>query len=182
MTADSDLRERNLTEAFAFLDAGGDGFLTEDDLMVLAERVCKRFGLAEGERREAIIGAVHNWWLQLSEDCAADGDRISGADFAKAMTSGRGDPQEYFRQGLGAISVVMAQAIDQDGDGFIELEEYVGWFATISLSRDVVVAAFERLDADGDGRITHAEFVDGTEHLMLSQDAGDPGTAMLGQA
>lgn len=181
MPSESDLRERNLAESFRYLDAGGDGYLTEGDLMILAERVCQRFELPQGERRDDIIDAVRNWWNQLSEDCKSEGDRISQKEFADAMGSGRGDPQAYFRQGLGAISVVMAKAIDKDGDGFITLDEYIAWFATITLSREVVVAAFERLDADGDGLITHAEFVDGTEHLMLSQDAGDPGTAMLGQ-
>lgn len=182
MPQNTGLRDRNLAEAFSFLDAGGDGYLSADDLDVLANRVCERFALPEGENRDAILAAVANWWRQLSTDCPVVDGRISADDFAKAMTSGNGDPLGYFREGLGAISVVMARTIDRDGDGYIELDEYANWFSAVSLSRDVVEAAFHRLDADGDGRITHAEFIDGTQHLMLSQNAADPGTSMLGQS
>lgn len=181
MLDDSDVRERNLAKAFSFLDAGGDGFLSEEDVTALAERVCQRFSLTAGEQRAAIMAAVGVWWRQLEEDCPSDGGRISREDFVKATVTGRGDPLAYFRNGLGSVSVVMAKAIDRDGDGLIELDEYASWFSVISLSREDVVAAFRRLDADDDGRITHAEFIEGTQQLMLSQDARDPGTSMLGK-
>lgn len=176
----ANVRDRNIAKAFSYLDVNEDGFLSEDDVITLGERVCARFSLREGEQRAAIMSAIQNWWRQLDEDCPSGDGRISMDDFAKATVTGRGDPLEHFRKGLGGVSVVMAKSIDRDGDGLIELDEYVNWFSVVPVPRDIVVAAFERLDTDGDGHITHAEFIEGTQQLMLSQDAHDPGTVMLG--
>ncbi|MGD0609059.1 MAG: hypothetical protein ABSA53_36450 [Streptosporangiaceae bacterium] len=53
-------------------------------------------------------------------------------------------------------------------------------FRLADVSDEVVLAGFGRLDQDGDGRISTREFQAGAAHAFLSQDAANPGTAMLG--
>ena len=181
MESGANLLDRNLSAAFDYLDADGDGRISRGDLMTLSERVCERFGLTGGAQRDGILAATQAWWDQLAADCKPSDGGITRDEFTSTMRNGRGDPKSYFEAGLGRISEVMAEAIDEDGDGYIERDDYARWFAVTPLDQDIVRAAFERLDADGDGRITRAEFVSATANVILSDNPADPGTAMLGQ-
>lgn len=178
----ADLLKRNIDAAFAILDADADGVITSSDLTTLGTRVCEQLHIAGSQQAAAIQGSYASWWEQLRADCDADGDgRISRAEFAAAMLCGGGDPQAYYTQHLAKQISLIADALDADGDGFIEPTEYLALFgATPSLDPRVVQAIFERLDADGDGRITREEFQ--AAHLLLSSDHAHAGTGILGQS
>jgi Ca2+-binding EF-hand superfamily protein len=120
----------------------------------------------------------------LRADCDADGDgRISRAEFAHAILSGGGDPQAYYSQQMAKLVSLFADALDADGDGFIEPTEYRALFgAAPDLDPQVVQAAFGRLDADGDGRISREEFQAAIAQVFLSGDQAHPGTSILGQS
>jgi hypothetical protein len=169
-----DLLKRNIDAAFAVLDADADGVITSGDLTALGTRVCEQLHIAAGTQAAAILESYASWWEQLRADCDADGDeRISRAEFAAAMLSGGGD------QHLAKHISLIADAMDADGDGFIEPTEYLAFFgAAPSLDPQVVQAVFERLDADGDGRISREEFQ--AAHLLLSSDQTHAGTSILG--
>jgi Ca2+-binding EF-hand superfamily protein len=85
-------------------------------------------------------------------------------------------------QQLSRLFEIVADAMDIDGDGFIEQAEYAQLFHLANVGDEVVLAAFQCLDQDGDGRISTQEFRAGAAHAFLSQDSANPGTAMLGLA
>ena len=178
-----DLLERNINASFAIMDTDADGFLTSGDLNAHGARICEQLHIT-GSAADAILDGFLAWWEQLRADCDADGDgRISRAEFTQAMLSGGGDPQAYFSQQVGRTVSLVADAMDTDGDGFIELAEYQALFRSApDFDPQIVQAAFERLDADGDGRISREELQAGIAHLFLSGDQAHPGTTMLGQA
>lgn len=180
---DPSLRARNIDAAFTVLDADADGVITSDDLTAIGTRVCEQLHIAGSPQAAAILETYASWWEQLRSDCDADGDgRITRAEFAQAMLTGGGDPEAYYGQQLGKQVSLLADAMDADGDGFIEPTEYLALFgAAPSLDPEVVQAAFEHLDADGDGRISREEFKAGVAHLFLSSDQARPGTSILGQ-
>lgn len=174
----ADLLKRNIDAAFAVLDADADGVITSGDLTGLGIRVCEQLHVAGSPQAAAILESYASWWEQLRADCDADGDgRISRAEFAAAMLSGGGDPQAYYSQHLAKQITLIADAMDADGDGFIEPTEYLALFGAVpNLDPRVVQAAFERLDADGDGRISLEEFQ--AAHLLLSSDQTQAGAGM----
>jgi Ca2+-binding EF-hand superfamily protein len=179
----SDVRERNLRSVFAILDADRDGFIEGSDLAEMARRVCDLIGVTDGARRAAIKDGYLSWWEQLRADADQDGDgRISPAEFAAVVASGGGDPQAYYDQHASAAFRTVAEAMDHDGDGFIEQEAYCRLFEVTGMGPQAVLAGFRQLDSDGDGRLTTGQFLEGVAHLFLSQDPADPGTGMLGDA
>ena len=182
MSPGADLPERNLTVIFdAVLDTDGDGVITAADFTQLAHGICEQLGVPEGPKAAAIERGYQAWWEQLRADCDADGDgRVTRAEFAAAHLAGQGDPQAYFQEQLSRVIAIVAEAMDLDGDGFIELAEYERAFRVVDVGPEVVMAGFQRLDQDGDGRISTQEFEAGVAHAFLSQDPADPGTFMLG--
>jgi Ca2+-binding EF-hand superfamily protein len=114
----------------------------------------------------------------------ADGDgRVSRAEFAQVMLSAGGDRPWFHGRRTGKLVSLFADALDADGDGFIEPAEYLALFgAAPGLDPQMVEAAFERLDADGDGRISREEFQAGAAHAFRSGDQAIPGTGISGQS
>ncbi len=179
-----DLPERNIDAIFALLDADADGVITFDDLAALGIRVCEQLRIAGSAQTAAILDGYASWWEQLQADCDADGDgRISRAEFAQVMLCGDGDRQGHYSQRTGKLICLFADAMDADGDGFIEPTEYLALFgAAPGLDPQIVEAAFERLDADGDGRISREELQAGVAQALLRGDQVLPGTNIPGQS
>ena len=183
MAPESDLREKNVGSVFDLLDADRDGSITEDDLPASGRRALDAFGIADGQQRAEILGLYESAWEQLRADCDADGDgRITRQEFTAAFTAGLGDPRAYYQRLLGPVVGRVIEVIDQDGDGFVDAQEYARLFASQSLDEHVIRAGFERLDGDGDGKISTAEFTGAIAQMFLSQDPGDPGTAVMGHS
>jgi Ca2+-binding EF-hand superfamily protein len=179
----ADLRGRNIGSVFDLADADRDGYITEDDLVASGRKVLDAIGVTDAGLRAEIAGLYQLVWLQLRADCDGDGDGlVSRAEFTAAFTAGLGDPRAYYQRLFGPIIDRFARVMDQDGDGFIEAGEYARAFTSHSVDERIVQAAFERLDTDADGKISVAELGAAIGQLMLSQDPGDPGTAVLGHS
>jgi Ca2+-binding EF-hand superfamily protein len=179
----ADLRERNLRSIFAVFDADGDGIIVGSDFVKMAGLVCDLIGVTDDAKRAAFKDGYLAWWEQLRADADQDGDgRINMAEFAVAVASGGGDPLAYYHQAAGPVLKMMTEAMDRDGDGFIEQQDYLRLSDLPGMAPQAYLAAFGRLDSDGDGRLTPAQFQEAIAHLFLSQDPADPGTAMLGHA
>lgn len=177
------LLERNLGAVFDIWDTDRDGFVGEEDLAAAGRRLTDEFGITSGPRGMAVTSALRSWWEVLRADCDKDGDgRVSRAEFAAAHASGRGQPQAFYQELVSPVIEAVAQALDLDGDGFIEAADYARAFAAEGIAAEFVAAAFQGLDGDGDGKIGTAELLAAFTHLFLSQDPGDPGTAILGEA
>lgn len=177
-----DLHDRNIGAVFDLLDADGDGVITAADVSAMAVRFCDALAITGTEKGTQFAALWASWWEQVAADADADGDgRISREEFAAALLSGRGDPAAYFREQLGRMAAAEAEALDKDGDGYIEQADYAALFAVLGLPAETGLAGFSRLDADHDGKISTGEFVAGIADLFLSHNPADPGTAMIGQ-
>jgi Ca2+-binding EF-hand superfamily protein len=179
-----DLPGRTIDAIFALLDADADGVITFDDLAALGIRVCEQLRIAGNAQAAAILDGYASWWEQLQADCDADGDgRISRAEFTQVMLGAGGDRQGHDIQRTGKLIRLFADALDADGDGFIEPTEYLAFFgATPGLDPQMVEAAFEHLDADGDGRISREELQVGFAQAFLRGDQALPDTSIPGQS
>lgn len=183
MTSESDLREQNIGSVFDLCDTDRDGYITEDDLPATGRRALDEFHITEGQLRAEILALYQPIWEQLRADCDSNGDgRITRQEFTRAFIDGLGDPQAYFERLFGPVIGRIAQVMDQDGDGFIEADEYAALFTSQSMDEHVTRAAFERLDADADGKISMAEFTEALTQMFVSRDPADPGTAIMGHS
>ncbi len=178
------MRERNLGAIFdTILATDGDGIIDAANFTQLAAGVCAQLGVPDGPKATAIGQAYQSWWEQLRLACDHDQDgQVTRAEFTGAHLAGQGDPQAYYERQLSRLMEIVGDAMDVDGDGFIEQTEYVRLFELSDLPSEVTQAGFARLDRDGDGRISREEWQEGTAHAFLSGNPVDPGTAMLGLA
>jgi|ERR1700683_1833639 len=183
MNQPSDLREQNLKSIFAIFDVNGDGVISGDDFVEMADIVCDLIDVTDDAKRAAFKDGYLSWWERLRADADQDGDgRITAAEFAEAAGSGGGDPRAYYEQTAGPVLTMMTEAMDRDGDGFIEHEDYLRLTGLPGLDPQAYLAAFSSLDSDGDERLTPAQFHEAITQLFVSQNSGDAGTTLLGHA
>jgi Ca2+-binding EF-hand superfamily protein len=182
MRSGPDLREHNIGLVFDMSDSDHDGVITEPDLLAMGQRIINAFGIT-GPQRAEFLDNYRAMWRELCADCDSDGDgRITRQEYITAFSSGRGDPQAYFRELTVPIADAVERAVDQDGDGFITAEEYARLFAARDVDAECIRAGFARLDADGDGRITTGQLRDVGVQMFLSEDPADPGASCLGSS
>ncbi len=180
MNSASDLRERNIGAIFDALDTDADGMITAADVNGLAARACDQLGLTGTAKGTQLTDIWASWWEQMAADADADG-RISRADFVAAHISGHGDPAAFFQQEIGRFVAAEVEALDMDGDGYVEQADYAAFLAVGGVATEIALAGFARLDTDHDGKVSTDDLIAGTAQLFLSQDPADHGTAMLGQ-
>ena len=72
-------------------------------------------------------------------------------------------------------------AIDTNGDGGIEVEEFTAYFKSLSVT-DAAVAnqVFQAMDANHDGSLSREEFSAFGNEFFLSQDANSPSRFFFG--
>jgi len=175
------LQLKKLPKMFALNDNNGDGIIAQEDFEEAA-RVLARFrGLAPGTSEyEDLHRTVMARWNNLRETCDADGDnRVTLKEWLAYWDKILATDGEYERVGK-PFSVVVARALDLDGDGQISPEEYAQWLSRWGVDERVALDCFARLDLNGDGHLFVDEFVTLVAEYFQSSDPRSPGNWLLG--
>ncbi len=158
------------SEIFArILDQNEDGTLNWVDLAASARVISARLDLDE-KTETALYAAFHAWWVELRE--MADDDRdgtVSREEYADAVYEG---------SALRAAMDAVADAVDKDDDGFVELTEYAHLLG--GAPEADVVASFRQLDTDDDGRLTVKEFAVGLGEFFMGRTDSPVDRHLLG--
>jgi hypothetical protein len=179
-----DLRTTKISRGFDHLDADGDGWLDEQDHVLMGRRVAEGLGHAAGSDAERrIIDTYLRIWREVHLPHVAGGSRgIARADFITSTGALADDPAAAAAT-LGALARSFLEIADVDADGGLTPAEFLafqrGHFP--NLSEPDVAAAFARLDADSDGRISTAEFERAVIEYWTSSDPDAPGNHLLGE-
>ena len=182
MTAD-DLLATKISRGFDHLDADGDGWLDEQDHVLMGRRVADGLGHAAGSEAERrIIDTYLRIWREVHLPHVAEGAKgIARADFITS-TSALADDPAAAEATLGALARSYLEIADVDADGGLTSAEFLafqrGHFP--NLSEPDAAAAFAHLDTDGDGRISTAEFERAIIEYWTSGDPDAPGNRWLG--
>ncbi|MCG5214719.1 EF-hand domain-containing protein [Streptosporangium sp. KLBMP 9127] len=178
------LTESNLALVFAALDTTGDGRLSAADFTMRADQMCAAIAPdPTSAAHQDVQRGFAAWWehLRASADANHDGS-VSPKEYLAAVRTQAGNAGDDLAEVVIALAIPMFNAVDNDADGTISLPEYVRFYTAINLDNQIGEDAFTRLDTDGDGGISQQEFVTGLRAIFTSNDPGDPGTWMLGQA
>ncbi|MFB4292602.1 EF-hand domain-containing protein [Nonomuraea sp. ATR24] len=164
---DGNVLRRCAERNFKDLDTDGDGALTRDDYVALAERRCTAAGVApDSPQGRSVVEAYAATWASHARAMDLDHDEQITLDeyvrsFESMVRSGT------MSQVLAPMFRATFELADRDGDGALAAEEFR---ALWSRPADGLAAAFQEADADGDGRISYEEYAD-VRHRLLVGDA-----------
>ena len=82
-------------------------------------------------------------------------------------------PEGFDRIGL-SIADQMITAMDSDGDGRLDLGEFVGMMGAWGAAADRAEAQFRYIDADSDGFVTRDELLTSMRRFFLDDDPDAP--------
>ncbi|WP_407840702.1 EF-hand domain-containing protein [Streptomyces sp. DSM 116496] len=171
---------RKMHYMFTLLDADQDGFLGEDDLAAVADRMADVFP-GRPDRIRALRDALHRLW----EDHLAHVDLGGGRLDLKAFEQG-------IRRSVAASPVTLLETLHAgasawialtgvEDDGLIGLDEYLRLSQAIGgVPAQRMEEAFRRLDRDGDGTLDPAEIGAAVVEFFTSEDPDAPGNWLYG--
>ncbi len=161
-----------ITAMFRMYDLDRDGYLAREDLIAYAGRVAEQLTAPEDTRRRAALhDAYSEMWTQLAAVSDTDrGGRISEQEFVAATARGGFDGDPHFRDSTLRAIDALTDALDRDGSGSVEPEEYDRIFGATGLDRELAALDFASVDVDGDGRITRQELRSAAIHLYPLAD------------
>jgi Ca2+-binding EF-hand superfamily protein len=179
-----DLLTAKITYGFDHLDADGDGQLTEDDHVLMGQRVAASLGHASGSPAEQqIIDAYLRIWRELHlPHIPGGGTAISKEQFLTSTRTLAGDPAAA-RTTVGALAQAFLAIADTDHDGQVSPAEFFvfqrGHFP--NLTETDANEAFSHLDADGNGLLSAEEFTQAIIEFWSSTDPNAPGNWWMGR-
>ncbi len=183
MSGAEDLLTAKISHGFDHLDADGDGQLTEQDHVLMGQRVAASLGHAPGSQAEQkIIDAYLTIWRDLHLPHLPEGaTAISKQQFVTSTRTLASDPAAA-RATVGAVAEAFLAIADIDRNGQLGPAEYLafqrGHFP--GLTETDAHEAFSHLDVDDDGLLSAEEFIQVTIEFWSSTDPDAPGNWGMG--
>lgn len=180
----SDLLTAKISQGFDHLDADGDGYLTEQDHVLMGQRVAASLGHGSGSPAERqIVDAYVLIWRDLHLPHIPDGGTaISREQFVGSTRTLAADPVAA-QATVGALAEAFLAIADIDHDGQVSPAEFGafqrGHFP--GLTDNELDEAFARLDVDSDGHLSAEEFIRAVIEFWSSSDPDAPGNWWMGR-
>jgi len=174
----TEVQQHKLLHFFHVLDHDGNGILEEEDFTLLADSICDRIGHAKQSReRLALKVRAYGLFLSILGDLDKQQATISSEEwlmFFDTYVLARSNDYIYRASGY------LFSLFDQDGDGYIDQNEYLDMFKAYGLYTANVMIAFDKLDLNGDKRISNQELIKAFSEFFLSSDPEAPGNWIFG--
>ncbi|MGW0394398.1 EF-hand domain-containing protein [Streptomyces sp. NPDC003042] len=174
------LTRAKLQRRFDLFDKDGDGQVNKEDYDHLAARLAEAAGSGpDSEPARRLRREYDEGWLRMCKQlgCGAD----ASMDREEFVGAWHGVQEAYgFTASILPIVDTVIAAMDRDGDGALDAQEFTRWLEAYGVGSGSALEAFERLDRDGDGRISREELAQAFEEFFLSTDASAPGNWLYG--
>lgn len=155
---------------FTRIDFDKDGAITKKDFEGMAERFVSTEKLNEAKGNELRAKLIQVWEKYLK-----DGHEVSGLDqatFIATLKKQVTDPN--LRQTLAGPLPLFFSAVDANGDGFIQQDEFQLFFQILGLDPNFAPASFNAIDTNNDGKLSLDEFVTAGVDFFTSEDETNP--------
>jgi Ca2+-binding EF-hand superfamily protein len=173
----SEFQRRKIAGVFDAMDVDQDGFLEEEDFEALTERWVGirdwEPGSADYDRMRSIM---MGWWAVLLGMSDQDRDDKVSLDEVMLVVDQLGSMDAEVM----ATADSMFDAIDENGDGRIGIEEHKQVVEAWKGSDAGVDEVFPQLDRDGDGYLSRAEFRELWADFWRGDDSASPGQWVFG--
>jgi Ca2+-binding EF-hand superfamily protein len=176
--------ERKLVRRFQTFDFDGDGQIERSDFETSAGRVADEFGhSADSPARQRLLELSLGLWDHLVSVADSDREGTIGLDeYKKAFANGLLETEASFEQGYRPFLDALMVVIDTDGNGMLDVDEYVGWTgALMRLPEADAREIHRRLDTDGDGFVTTQELLQAIHDYYFDDNPDGVGSWLLGR-
>ncbi|MEV7415617.1 hypothetical protein [Streptomyces sp. NPDC089919] len=171
---------RKMRFMFTLLDADRDGFLDADDLTAVADRMDAVFP-GQPDRIGTLRSTLHELWVDHLAPAAPGSGRIDVEAFENGIRRSVSVSPVTLLETLHAGACAWISLCDADGNGLVDLEEYLRLNRAIGgLPAQQMEDSFRRLDRDGDGTLDPAEIDAAVVEFFTSEDPAAPGNWLYG--
>lgn len=167
----SDFWVRKMKTYFNRIDFDKDGNITLKDFEGMGER------FVEAEKLNADAGKVMKEklvaiWNQYISTLGDKSESINEEKFIQAMSVMVKDPSQKER--IAGPLPLFFQAVDANGDDFIDSSEFGIFFKIFGLDENMAPASFQAIDTNNDGLLSKDEFITAGTDFFTSEDAACP--------
>lgn len=147
---------------YDLLDFNKDGIVTEDDMVLIADRAAKIGNLTGEQTNKSKKDLIYIYRTYFAQD----GKPSTWEDFkANAMKAGvrkKGDDCLTFARAI-------FRALDVNCDGVISEKEFVNFYLTVGIDKESALKIFEMIDINKDRTLSLQEF-SGMMHKHFTSD------------
>ena len=173
--------QRKVALAYYRWDQTKDGLVDGNDFELVGRKVAAALGPDDGSsEHDNIVNAYRGLWNNYLKAYNLDpGEALS----LSAHLAGH----EQFTQHPGAAEFAESTnrpiftAIDRDGDGRIDQQEWAAFLGALGATEDEAEKAFRLLDRDGDGTVSTQELSVALFEYYNSDDPNSPGNGFFGE-
>ncbi|MED7931313.1 EF-hand domain-containing protein [Nonomuraea sp. LP-02] len=176
------LQDRKYRQWFRGADVDGDGVITRQDVLLMAERYITARAASQSPTAHRLTHELDAFWTQVIAPMDQDGDgkidlREMTEGFRRALT----DPGLYPQQ-IQLVADCYFDLIDLDGDDRIDQEEFQQIFGLAgNISFEHCAEVFTALDLNGSGTLDRAEFHQALAEYFYGNDPDAPANHLFGR-
>ncbi|MEV5573353.1 EF-hand domain-containing protein [Spirillospora sp. NPDC052269] len=179
----SDLRTRKFQQWFQGADVDGDGVLSREDIVQIAERAVEAKGIPPNSPHARQLNeSMDRFWMEIIAPYDADGDdAVDAAEMTEGFHAALTDRSRYSEQ-IKWVADLVFDLGDSDRDGLITLAEFSQVFGAGMRVPDTDCAAvFGRLAASGADGLGRPEYHDAVVEFFYGDDPKAPANHLFGR-
>ncbi|WP_026412606.1 EF-hand domain-containing protein [Actinomadura oligospora] len=179
----SDLRTRKYQQWFQGADMDGDGVLSREDMVRIAERAVEAKGIPPNSPHARQLNeSMDRFWTEIIAPYDVDGDEaVDVAEMTEGFHAALTDRSRYAEQ-IKWVADLIFDLGDTDRDGVISLDEFSQVFGAGMRVPDTDCAhVFGLLDADGSGTLGRPEYHDAVVEFFYGDDPNAPANHLFGR-
>jgi len=161
---------------FTRIDFDKDGSITQNDFEAMAARFIKSETLDEKRGAELKKHLIEIWEKFLKN--VAAGQSLTQPLFIESMKKQVHDPS--LKKTLSGPLPIFFKAVDENGDGMIQADEFERFFSILGLDPKLAVESFKAIDTNSDGQLSLDEFVTAGTDFFTSENEKCPSKLFWG--
>ncbi|MEM7066104.1 MAG: EF-hand domain-containing protein [Cyanobacteria bacterium P01_B01_bin.77] len=176
----TNIQTRKLTKLFHLYDANDDGVLVQQDFIALAARLS---ALRQGQTvsyHTQILAHLQQDWVCLCRAADCDRDtRITLDEWLTYYDQVLDDINQYASRVIALVTLIFA-TFDQDGDGYISEQEWIGMLSVFNVLPIYASSIFLNLDVNQDGVLNQDEVLTLIHDFFYINEPSAPVNVMFG--
>lgn len=173
----SDFWLKKMRTYFTRIDFDKDGSITEKDFEAMGKRFIESEKL-DAKRGEELKHKLLQIWEKYLKGVAG-GKPLTQPAFIEAMKKQLNNNKDV-KQTLGGPLPIFFHAVDANGDGMIQGDEFSLFFQILGLDPKMAPESFKAIDTNNDGQLSLEEFVQAGTDFFTSENENSPSKLFWG--